>query len=177
MIVTSELGETARYVLSAFREAGQTIVSAESCTGGLIAALLTDSAGASDVFERGFVTYSNEAKIDCLGVHAETLAEHGAVSAETAMAMAEGALARSKATVAVSVTGIAGPGGGSAEKPVGLVFVGIAGPMGLFVEELQLGAVGREQIRAQTAQAALEMLVAFGLDEEEGESPQEPEFN
>lgn len=177
MIVTSELGETARYVLAAFREAGHTIVTAESCTGGLIAALLTDIAGSSDVFERGFVTYSNEAKQECLGVREEILAQYGAVSAETAMAMAEGALAHSRASIAVSVTGIAGPGGGSTEKPVGLVFVGIAGPMGLFVEELQLGAVGRELIRAQTAQAALEMLVAFGLDEEEDSLPEEPETN
>ena len=175
MIVTSELGETARYVLAAFREAGHTIVTAESCTGGLIAALLTDIAGSSDVFERGFVTYSNKAKMECLGVREEILAQHGAVSAETAMAMAEGALAHSRASVAVSVTGIAGPGGGSAEKPVGLVFVAIASPMGLFVEELRLGAVGRELVSAQTAQAALEMLVAFGLDEEEDAAAEEPE--
>ena len=99
MIVTSELGETARYVLTAFREAGHTIVTAESCTGGLIAALLTDVAGSSDVYERGFVTYSNEAKMECLGVREEILAQHGAVSAETAMAMAEGALGISSALI------------------------------------------------------------------------------
>jgi nicotinamide-nucleotide amidase len=102
------------------------IAVAESCTGGLIAGALTEIAGSSDVFERGFVTYSNEAKQDLLGVPAGLIAEHGAVSAEIAEAMALGALAHSRAQLALSVTGIAGPGGGSAEKPVGLVHFGLA---------------------------------------------------
>ncbi|MEX0923832.1 MAG: CinA family protein [Rhodovibrionaceae bacterium] len=113
-------------LLEAYRDAGLRIVTAESCTGGLIAALLTEIAGSSDVVERGFVTYSNEAKMECLGVAEETLRAHGAVSAETAAAMALGALAQSRADVALSVTGIAGPGGGSPAKPVGLVWFGLA---------------------------------------------------
>ncbi|MCB1384453.1 MAG: CinA family protein [Nitratireductor sp.] len=169
MIVTAELVETARYVLGAFQAAGQTIATAESCTGGLVAALLTDIPGSSAVFERGFVTYSNAAKSQLLGVDPETIAEHGAVSRETALAMARGALDHSAASVSVAITGIAGPDGGSEEKPVGLVFVAIAGPMGLFVEELRLGSVGREVVRQQSAQVALEMLVAFGLEDDPGD--------
>jgi nicotinamide-nucleotide amidase len=104
--------------------AGLKLATAESCTGGLIAACLTEIAGSSDVLERGFVTYSNEAKSELLGVPAALIAEKGAVSAEVAEAMAEGAIARSRADAAVSVTGIAGPDGGTAEKPVGLVYLG-----------------------------------------------------
>ena len=170
MMMDDELIETARYVLEAFRKAGMRIVTAESCTGGMVAALLTEIAGSSDVFERGFVTYSNEAKADSLGVPAQLIADKGAVSAEVAIAMAQGALSHSRADVAVSITGIAGPGGGSAEKPVGLVFVAIAAPDGTYVEELRLGDEGRGMIRRATALAALEMLVAFGLDEEPEES-------
>ncbi|TKT79362.1 CinA family protein [Aquamicrobium sp. LC103] len=102
------------------------LATAESCTGGMVAAAVTDHAGSSAVVDRGFVTYSNEAKMDLLGVSSATLAAHGAVSRETALEMAEGALARSLADVAVSITGVAGPGGGSAEKPVGLVWFAIA---------------------------------------------------
>lgn len=102
------------------------LASAESCTGGMIAAALTDRAGSSDVFERGFVTYSNQAKVEILGVPENVLREHGAVSSETACAMAKGALDHSRADIAVSVTGIAGPGGATPTKPVGLVFIGIA---------------------------------------------------
>jgi nicotinamide-nucleotide amidase len=102
------------------------LATAESCTGGLIAATLTAIAGSSDVVERGFVTYSNEAKMELLGVPAGLIGEHGAVSEPVARAMAEGALARSRADVAVAVTGVAGPGGGSADKPVGLVWFGLA---------------------------------------------------
>lgn len=102
------------------------LVTAESCTGGMIAAVMTDLAGSSDVFERGFVTYSNESKQELLGVPIKMIKTYGAVSAECAKAMAEGALKNSHADIAVSVTGIAGPGGGSAEKPVGLVYIGTA---------------------------------------------------
>ena len=111
-------------LLALYRTRGLTIVTAESCTGGLIAAALTAIAGSSDVVERGFVTYSNEAKAEMLGVDPALIARVGAVSAEVAGAMVEGALARSTADVALSVTGIAGPGGATASKPVGLVFLG-----------------------------------------------------
>jgi nicotinamide-nucleotide amidase len=174
MMISEEMTATAAYVLDAFRQNEAKIVTAESCTGGLIAALLTSIAGSSDVFDRGFVTYSNEAKTEQIGVRADLIEDFGAVSAEVAMAMAQGALENSNATVAVSVTGIAGPGGGSAEKPVGLVFVAIAAPDGLFVEELSLGDQSRDEIRSQTALAALEMLVAFGLPDEENEKIDPP---
>ncbi len=111
-------------VLDRYRSEGLKLATAESCTGGLIAASLTEIAGSSDVVERGFVTYSDEAKTELLGVPAALIADRGAVSAEVAEAMAEGALAQSHADAAVSVTGIAGPGGGTAEKPVGLVYLG-----------------------------------------------------
>ncbi len=167
MKISDELVETARYVLGVFREKKAKISTAESCTGGMISALLTSIPGSSDVFDRGFVTYSNQAKTEMLGVPADLLAQFGAVSAEVAMAMAQGILDHSTATHGVSVTGIAGPGGGSEEKPVGLVYVSIAGPLGLFVEELRLGDIGRDEIRGQTVQAALEMLVAFGFDDDD----------
>ncbi|WP_119165476.1 CinA family protein [Algihabitans albus] len=118
--------ETAEALLSRYRSAGKLLATAESCTGGLIAGALTEVAGSSDVVERGFVTYSNAAKTELLGVPETTLSRFGAVSGETAQAMAEGALAASHAQVALSVTGIAGPGGGSVEKPVGLVWFGLA---------------------------------------------------
>ncbi len=111
-------------VLDRYRSEGLKLVTAESCTGGLIAASLTEVAGSSDVVERGFVTYSNAAKSELLGVPAALIVEMGAVSAEVAEAMAEGALAQPHADAAVSVTGIAGPGGGTVEKPVGLVYLG-----------------------------------------------------
>src|SRR5262249_53163778 len=116
----------ARAVLDACRAHGIMLTTAESCTGGMIAAALTDIPGSSDVVDRGFVTYSNEAKMEMVGVRHATLAAHGAVSRETAVEMAAGALAHSRAGIALSVTGIAGPGGGSAEKPVGLVWFGLA---------------------------------------------------
>jgi nicotinamide-nucleotide amidase len=133
---------------------------AESCTGGLIAGLLTAVPGSSDVVERGFVTYSNRAKTEMLGVPEALLAAHGAVSRETAEAMARGALARSGAQVAVAVTGVAGPGGGSPEKPVGLVFIAAAGPAGVTVAEKRFGPLTRDAIREATVMAALAMLRA-----------------
>ncbi|UCH73009.1 MAG: CinA family protein [Rhodospirillales bacterium] len=117
------LVQRAALVMAAFREAGLKLATAESCTGGLIAACMTELAGSSHVFERGFVTYANEAKQELLGVPGPALVEHGAVSEQVALHMALGALDRSRADIAIAVTGVAGPGGGSPEKPVGLVFV------------------------------------------------------
>lgn len=122
----SDVAVLATKVLRAFEERGLKLAAAESCTGGMISAAITDLAGASNVLERGFVTYSNDAKMELLGVSAETLCAHGAVSEQTACEMALGALARSHADIAVAVTGVAGPGGGSPDKPVGLVWFGVA---------------------------------------------------
>jgi nicotinamide-nucleotide amidase len=148
----------AEALLSAARTAGVTIATAESCTGGLIAALLTEIAGSSDVFDRGFVTYSNAAKASLLDVPESTLARFGAVSAETAEAMARGAIARSTASLAVSVTGIAGPGGGSAEKPVGLVFFGCATRTDVRAVRRTFGALGRSAVRLAALDQALSLL-------------------
>jgi nicotinamide-nucleotide amidase len=137
-----------------------TLASAESCTGGLLAGLITSVAGASDVFDRGFVTYSNAAKVECLGVSPELLERFGAVSAEVAAAMAEGTLAHSRADLALSITGIAGPGGGSTEKPVGLVHLGLArrgGEVQTF--ERRFGDLGRDGVRAAALAVALELLL------------------
>jgi nicotinamide-nucleotide amidase len=153
----------AEAVLAHYRAAGAKLATAESCTGGAIAAALTDIAGSSDVFERGFVVYSNEAKCELLGVPAALIAQHGAVSAEVAAAMAEGALARSRADAAVSVTGIAGPGGGTATKPVGLVFIGCARRGGAAAIERQVFGGGRRAVREATVKRALELLLATAL--------------
>ena len=139
------------------------MATAESCTGGMIAASITDVAGSSSVLDRGFVTYSNEAKQDMLGVSLATLQAHGAVSRQTAIEMAEGALARSRADLAVSVTGIAGPDGGSAEKPVGLVHMAVARRGGGTAHrELRFGDIGRDQVRTATVVEALKALIAAG---------------
>lgn len=144
----------------ALKERGMMMAAAESCTGGMIAAAITDRAGSSEIFERGFVTYSNNSKIEMLGVPAVTLEKHGAVSAETAAAMAQGALARSRAGVAVAVTGIAGPSGGTADKPVGLVYIGWGGEDGINAKEHHF-AGDRAAIRQQTVEAALKHLLDF----------------
>lgn len=142
-------------LLNQMKNLGLMLVTAESCTGGMIAAVITDRAGSSDVLERGFVTYSNKAKMEELDVPEETLFEHGAVSPQTAMAMVRGAIAHSHAEVAVSVTGIAGPGGGSEEKPVGLVYIG-CGMKGGIVESFEHRFKGnREDVRIQSVEAAL----------------------
>ena len=139
---------------------GLRIATAESCTGGLVSAAITEIPGASDVFDRGFVTYSNDAKHDLLGVPEQTIQEQGAVSAETARAMAVGALAHSLADVAVAVTGVAGPGGGSAEKPVGLVHFACARRGGgATLLERRYGPLSRPEIRAAAAEQALDMLL------------------
>ncbi len=136
----------------------QMLATAESCTGGMIAAACTDLAGSSAWFERGFVTYSNEAKIEMLGVDARLIAQHGAVSEAVASAMAQGALARSRAQVAVAVTGVAGPAGGSKAKPVGTVWFGFATPTGLVTEMRRFGG-DRAAVRAATVEHALQRLV------------------
>jgi nicotinamide-nucleotide amidase len=152
------LAALAEAVLAHHRRAGRKLATAESCTGGGIAAALTDIAGSSDVFERGFVVYSNEAKTELLGVPPALIAKHGAVSHEVAAAMAEGALARSHADVVVSVTGIAGPGGGTATKPVGLVYIGCARRGGVPSVERHVFAGDRAAVRAATVKRALELL-------------------
>jgi nicotinamide-nucleotide amidase len=144
---------------SALRARGLRIATAESCTGGLIAAACTAVAGSSDWFERGFVTYSNEAKTESLGVPAALIAAHGAVSAEVARAMAEGALAHSRAQMAVAVTGIAGPGGGSPGKPVGTVWLAIGRTGAPAQAELLQLAGDRTAVREQTVQRALQWLL------------------
>ena len=148
---------------------GQTLTTAESCTGGLIAQCLTSIPDSSKVFGEGFVTYSNDAKRRYLGVMEETLAQYGAVSAETAREMAEGARDASGADLAVSVTGIAGPGGGTLEKPVGTVHIGLAWEGGVVSEHHQfLG--GRTDVRTRSAQSALALVRRFLLD------PDDPQF-
>ncbi|WP_334175363.1 nicotinamide-nucleotide amidohydrolase family protein [Pseudoxanthobacter sp.] len=146
-------------LLARARAAGLMIATAESCTGGLIAALLTEIAGSSDVVERGFVTYSNAAKSEAIGVPAALIATHGAVSRAVAEAMAEGVLARSHADLAVAVTGVAGPGGGSAEKPVGLVHLAAARRGGERLHlEARYGDIGRSAVRLSTVKDALRLL-------------------
>ena len=139
--------------------AGLMIATAESCTGGLVAGLLTAVPGSSRVVERGFVTYSDDAKVEMLGIDATVIEQHGAVSAEVAARMALGALSRSRADVAVSITGIAGPGGGSAAKPVGLVHFGLARrPHGIVTVERRFGDLGRDAVRAASVEQALTLL-------------------
>jgi nicotinamide-nucleotide amidase len=157
----ADLLAEAEALLALCRAKGLRIATAESCTGGLIAGALTEIAGSSDVFERGFVTYSNAAKTDMLGVPASLIGTQGAVSEAVARAMAEGAIARSLADIAVAVTGVAGPSGGSVEKPVGLVHFAVAKRGGLTVHERrELGDIGRSPVRQATVQHALAMLRA-----------------
>lgn len=155
---TPALMTDAEATLALLRARKLMCATAESCTGGLIAGLLTAVPGSSDVVERGFVTYSNRAKSEMLGVPPEMITAHGAVSRETAGAMAAGARARSRADVTVAVTGVAGPGGGSAEKPVGLVFIAAANRDGVAVKEHRFGPLGRDVIRERTVIEALAML-------------------
>jgi len=151
--------DAARSFLDDVKAHGLSVATAESCTGGLIAASLAAVPGASAALERGFVTYSNEAKTEMLGVPAELIATYGAVSKPVALAMAEGALAHSPADIAVAVTGIAGPDGGSPEKPVGLVHIAAARRGGAVLhEEKRYGDLGRHEIQAQTVLDALALL-------------------
>ncbi len=150
--------DQARDLLAACRAAGLTLATAESCTGGMIAAALTEIAGSSDVFERGFVTYSNEAKVELLDVPADTIARLGAVSGPVAEAMAAGAVARSRADLAVSATGIAGPGGATADKPVGLVFLGLCRRGAAPRHERHVFPGDRRAVRRASLEAALGFL-------------------
>ena len=150
----------AQTVLEACRARGWHVATAESCTGGLVAGALTAIAGSSDVVERGFVTYSNVAKSEMLGVSPTTIAAHGAVSPETAAAMAQGALARAPVDLTISVTGVAGPGGGSVAKPVGLVIFGLARRNGPCRTERHVFDGDRSSMRQGALQMALELLAA-----------------
>jgi nicotinamide-nucleotide amidase len=161
--MNEELRQAAAEVLDTCRARGLRVATAESCTGGLVVAALTDIAGSSDVVDRGFVTYSNQAKQEMLGVTSETLRDHGAVSRETAEAMARGAIAHSSADLAVAITGVAGPGGGSADKPVGLVHFASASRGGALTHtEMRYGEIGRGNVRVRSVLQALAMLRETG---------------
>ncbi|MBD9372436.1 CinA family protein [Rhizobium sp. ARZ01] len=155
----ADIEDAARHLIVDFSTRGLMVATAESCTGGLIAGALTEISGSSAVVDRGFVTYSNEAKMELIDVQAETLAAHGAVSRETALEMARGALARSRAELAIAVTGVAGPGGGTVAKPVGLVHLAVASRTGsVMYREMRYGDIGRDGVRLSTIRTALEML-------------------
>jgi nicotinamide-nucleotide amidase len=158
-VIDDALRATAKRVLDLCRARGLKVATAESCTGGLVAAALTEIAGSSDVVDRGFVTYSNAAKEAMLGVPSAALARYGAVSAETAKAMATGALACSEADLSVAITGIAGPGGGTKQKPVGLVHFAVASRKGQVVERSRrFGKIGRWRVRERSVAEALALL-------------------
>jgi len=159
VVIDDPLRAAAKRVLDSFRARGLKVATAESCTGGLVAAALTEIAGSSDVVDCGFVTYSNAAKQAMLGVPEATLKRHGAVSVETAAAMAAGALKNSQADAAVAITGIAGPGGGTAEKPVGLVHFAAASRDGSrLARTRRYGKIGRRRVRQRSVAEALELL-------------------
>jgi nicotinamide-nucleotide amidase len=157
-IITPPDDSAVAALLQRYRQAGLRIVTAESCTGGLVAGRLTDIAGSSDVIERGFVTYSNEAKTELLGVPAPLIAQYGAVSAQAARAMAEGALSHARADLAIAITGIAGPGGATPGKPVGLVYLATARKGGETRVERQHFAGDRQAVRGAALARALELL-------------------
>jgi nicotinamide-nucleotide amidase len=161
-MIDADLARAAARVLEHCRARGLMVATAESCTGGLLAGALTEIAGSSDVVDRGFVTYSNAAKQAMLGVPAAILERHGAVSRETAEAMVTGALAHAPADLAVAITGIAGPGGGSMEKPVGLVHFAAAARDGRLIHrEQRFGDIGRAAVRLRAVAEALAMLEAL----------------
>ena len=151
--------QSASRVIKALRTKSRKVTTAESCTGGLVAAAITSIAGSSDVFEFGFITYADMAKSDMIGVDPALIKRHGAVSVEVAQAMAEGALATAAADLALSITGIAGPGGGSPAKPVGLVFVGCAvRGAATLVQRYEFGDIGRDEVRLASVRASLKLL-------------------
>ena len=155
---SQRLLERAGALVARFSALGLTLATAESCTGGLLAGLLSEIPGASNVLDRGYVTYSNAAKIAMLGVPDALLQAHGAVSAATARAMAEGALAASGCAAAIAITGIAGPGGGSPAKPIGLVYFHLAGPGRASPLERRFGDLSRAAIRQAALASALDLL-------------------
>lgn len=156
-MLPTEITDRATQIIALYSKAGLLAATAESCTGGLIIGSLTEVSGSSAVVDRGFVTYSNEAKNELIGVDMAMIIEHGAVSPEVAKAMAEGALARSRADAAVSVTGVAGPGGGTLEKPVGLVFMGGARKGRDTIVQKHIFPGDRSAVRQATVLAALAM--------------------
>nr|WP_298104134.1 CinA family protein [uncultured Shinella sp.] len=160
-----DIEDTARSIVADFAEKKLLIATAESCTAGLIAGVITEIPGSSNVFDRGFVTYSNEAKREMIGVANATLKAHGAVSRPTALEMAQGAIGNSGANISIAVTGIAGPGGGTEEKPVGLVHLAAArtGRETLH-REMRYGDIGRNAVRLATVRTALEMLIEIARD-------------
>ena len=161
-MIDAETRALAVRVLDAYRARKWTLATAESCTGGLVAGALTEIAGSSDVVDRGFITYSNEAKAEMLGVPEATLTEYGAVSRPTAEAMAKGVLTRSSVDAAVAITGIAGPGGGSTDKPVGLVHFAAAARDGRVIQrEKRYGDIGRSEVRRLSVLEALDMLLTL----------------
>ncbi|EAU42458.1 hypothetical protein FP2506_06451 [Fulvimarina pelagi HTCC2506] len=149
----------ARQVVETYAAKGMKLATVESCTGGMVAAAITDIAGSSAVLDRGFVTYSNDAKTDLVGVEAQTLEANGAVSEAVACEMAEGGVRRSRGLVAIAITGVAGPGGGSESKPVGLVHFACASPDGTTHREERFGDIGRAEIRIRSVEMALRMLL------------------
>jgi nicotinamide-nucleotide amidase len=159
MIFSTFLRDRAAALLALYRERGLTLVTAESCTGGLIAGLLTEIPGSSNVVERGYVTYSNISKEECLGVPHDLLERFGAVSTEVAEAMAIGALKHSAASIAISVTGIAGPDGGSIAKPVGLIYFGYGRAGQIATLEKRFGNLGRTDVRLAAVATALDLLL------------------
>ena len=169
----AHLIDSARALLDACRAAGWMLATAESCTGGMIAGCLTEIPGSSDVVDRGFVTYSNEAKTGMLDVPADLIETHGAVSEAVARSMASGALARSRAQVSIAVTGVAGPSGGTEAKPVGLVHLACARGDGLVRHrEIRLGEIGRGPIRVATVAEAFDLAQeVIGLATPAGERP------
>lgn len=169
-MLDDDIVDAARRLFDICRRKNLTVATAESCTAGLVAGTMTEIPGTSSMLDRGFITYSNAAKQDMLGVSAETLKKHGAVSRETAEEMARGALAHAPVDLAVSVTGIAGPDGGSAEKPVGLVHFATASRSGRLVHaEKRFGAIGRAEVRKQSVLQAFRML--HDLAEQEAPKP------
>jgi nicotinamide-nucleotide amidase len=170
-MLDDDIVEAAKRLLDICRRKNLTVATVESCTAGLVAGTLTEVPGTSSILDRGFVTYSNQAKQDMVGVSAATLKSHGAVSRQTAEAMARGAIAHAPVDLAVSVTGIAGPDGGSAEKPVGLVHFAAATRSGRLIHaEKRFGDVGRSEVRKQSVLQAFRML----HDLAEGEAPRPP---
>lgn len=159
IVIEDELIALAADVLDAARAKGELLATAESCTGGLVSGALTAVPGSSDVFDRGFITYSNTAKSEMLGVPYWLIEKHGSVSEDVARAMAGGALTHSNASLAVAVTGIAGPGGGTPDKPVGLVHFAAGHPDGpMHHERVEFGDLGRAEIRRRSVERALRLL-------------------